>query len=109
MSIKDTLVIPTKENKMIPAKELSTMKETPYGEDAVNLFLSYLNTMINVIQAAKYGDDSYIIFGEEYYEEDTPESTYVLDSLRELGYYIEKKSMFNIDGEVQYSTVISWG
>lgn len=51
---------------MIPAKELSTMKETPYGEDAVNLFLSYLNAMLNVIQAAKYGDDSYTIFGEEY-------------------------------------------
>ena len=93
---------------MIPAKELSTMKETPYGEDAVNLFLSYLNTMINVIQAAKYGDDSYIIFGEEYYEEDTPESAYAIDSLRELGYHIEKKSMFNIDGECQYSTVVSW-
>ena len=93
---------------MIPAKELSTMKETPYGEDAVNLFLSYLNTMINIIQSAKYGDDCYIIHGEEYYEEETPESTYVVDSLRELGYYIEKKSMFNIDGECQYSTVISW-
>ena len=93
---------------MIPAKELSSMKETPYGEDAVNLFLSYLNTMINVIQAAKYGDDSYIIFGGEYYEEDTPESSYAIDSLRELGYYIEKKLMFNTDGECQYSTVISW-
>ena len=93
---------------MIPAKELSTMKETAYGEDAVNLFLYYLNAMLNVIQAAKYGDDSYTIFGEEFYEEETPESTYVIDSLRELGYYIEKKVMFNIDDEVQYSTVVSW-
>lgn len=93
---------------MIPAKELSTMKETPYGEDAVNLFLSYLNAMMNVIQSAKYGEDCYIIHGEEYYEEDTPESIYVLDSLRDLGYCINKRCMFNIDGECQYSTVISW-
>lgn len=84
------------------------MKETPYGEDAVNLFLSYLNAMMNVIQAAKYVDDCYIIYGEEYYEEETPESTYVLDSLRDLGYYINKKAMFNINSEVQYSTEISW-
>ena len=93
---------------MIPSKELANMKTEPYTEEAVDLYLAYLNAMMNVIQSAKYGDDSYIIFGEEYYEEDTPESTYVLDSLRELGYYIEKKSMFNIDGECQYSTVISW-
>ena len=94
---------------MIPAKELSTMKETLYGEDAVNLFLSYLNTMINVIQAAKYGDDSYIIFGEEYYEEDTPESIYVIDSLRELGYTVEKDCLLDFYGEPEYSTIISWG
>ena len=93
---------------MIPSKELANMKTEPYTEEAVDLYLAYLNTMINVIQAAKYGDDSYIIFGEEYYKEDTPESAYAIDSLRELGYYIEKKSMFNIDGECQYSTVVSW-
>jgi hypothetical protein len=93
---------------MIPYNELANMKTEPYAEEAVDLYLAYLNAMMNVIQAAKYGDDCYIVHGEEYYEEETPESTYVLDSLRELGYYIEKKSMFNIDGEVQYSTVISW-
>ena len=65
--------------------------------------------MMNIIQAAKYGDDCYIIHGEEYYVEDTPKSTYVLDSLRDLGYYINKKAMFNINSEVQYSTKISWG
>ena len=93
---------------MIPSKELANMKTEPYAEEAVDLYLAYLNAMMNTIQAAKYGDDCYIIYGEEYYEEETPESTYVIDSLRELGYYIEKKSMFNIDGECQYSTVVSW-
>lgn len=94
---------------MIPSKELANMKTEPYAEEAVDLYLAYLNAMMNIIQSAKYGDDCYIIHGEEYYEEDTPESIYVLDSLRDLGYCVDKKSMFNIDGECQYSTVISWG
>ena len=93
---------------MIPAKELSTMKTEPYAEEAVDLYLAYLNAMMNIIQAAKYGEDCYIIHGEEYYDEDTPESTYVLDSLRDLGYYINKKALFDIDGEVNYSTKICW-
>ena len=93
---------------MIPSKELATMKTEHYAEEAVDLYLAYLNAMMNVIQSAKYGEDCYIIHGEEYYEEDTPESTYVLDSLRDLGYYINKRAMFDIDGEVNYSTIISW-
>ena len=85
------------------------MKTEPYAEEAVDLYLAHLSAMMNIIQAAKYGDDCYIIHGEEYYDEDTPESAYAIDSLRELGYYIEKKSMFNIDGGVNYITEISWG
>ena len=93
---------------MIPSKELANIKTEPYTEEAVDLYLAYLNAMMNVIQAAKYGDDCYIIHGEEYYDEDTPESTYVLDSLRDLGYYINKKALFDIDGEINYSTKIYW-
>ena len=93
---------------MIPSKELATMKTEPYAEEAVDLYLAYLNAMMNVIQSAKYGEYCYIIHGEEYYDEDTPESTYVLDSLRDLGYYISKKVMSDINGEVNYSTEISW-
>ena len=93
---------------MIPSKELATMKTEPYAEEAIDLYLAYLSAMMNIVQVAKYGDDCHIIHGEEYYEEETPESTYVIGSLRELGYYIEKKLMFNIDGECQYSTVVSW-
>ena len=94
---------------MIPSKELATMKTEPYAEEAVDLYLAHLSAMINIIQADKYGDDCYIIHGEEYYDEDTYKSTYVLDSLRDLGYYINKEAMSNINGEVNYSTVISWG
>lgn len=94
---------------MIPAKELATMKTTMYAEEAVDLHLAYLSMMINVIQSAKYGDSDYTIFGDEYYEEDSPESCYVLDCFREGGYFIEKNSVFDINGECQYSTVISWG
>lgn len=93
---------------MIPAQELSTMNTVPYAEEAVDLFLSYLNAMMNVIQAAKYGDDCYTIHGEEYYDEDTPESTYVLSALRDLGYYIDKEALADASGEVGYSTVVSW-
>ena len=94
---------------MIPSRELENMKTEPCVEEAVDLYLAYINAMMNIIQAAKYGDDCYIIHGEEYYDEDIPESTYVLDSLRDLGYYINKEAMSDVDGEVQYSTVISWG
>ena len=94
---------------MIPSRELVTMNTEPYVEEAVDLYLANINAMMNIIQAAKYGDDCHIIHGEEYYEEETPESTYVLDSLRDLGYYINKEAMSDVDGEVQYSTVISWG
>ena len=94
---------------MIPSRELENMKTEPCVEEAVDLYLAYINAMMNIIQAAKYGDDCYIIHGEEYYDEDIPESTYVLDSLRDLGYYINKEAMSDINGEVQYSTKISWG
>ena len=93
---------------MIPAKELATMKTNMYAEEAVDLHLAYLNMMINVIQSAKYGDSDYTIFGDEYYEEDTPESCYVLDCFRESGYFINKNGAYDINGEYQNTTIISW-
>lgn len=93
---------------MIPAKELSTMKEIPYGEDAVDLYLAFSLTMLDIIHAAKDSREYFRIEDEEYYDRDTPESCCVLDCLEELGYTICKDIDWDAFGEPSFSTIISW-
>lgn len=93
---------------MITAEELRKMKTIPYGEESVDLSVATNLVMADIIYRAKDGVDYYRIEGGEYYERETPESCYVLDFLEDLGYYVDTDALFNIDGEVQYSTIISW-
>lgn len=93
---------------MITAEELRKMKTTQYGEDSVDLALAMNLVMVDIVYKAKDGMDYHRIEGEEHYDRETPESCYVLDYLEDLGYYVDTDAMFDIDGEVQYSTIISW-
>ena len=94
---------------MIPAKELSTMKDTPYGEESVDLALALYLVMVDIIYAAKDGKDYYYIDGEEYFDRESAESCYVLDCLEDLGYTVSKDAGWDAWGEPCYSTIISWG
>lgn len=92
----------------VTARELRGMKLTPLGEDVVDLSLAFHLTMVGIIFSAKEGKDCYYICGEDYYEEDTPESWYVLDCLRDLGYSVDKYLDWDSLGEPIYSVVVSW-
>ena len=94
---------------MVTARELREMKSTPLGEDVVDLFLALSLTMVGIIFSAKEGKSKYCIYGEEYYEEYTPESWYVLDCLKGLGYSVDKCLDWDSLGEPVYSVMISWG
>ena len=94
---------------MIKAKELREMNQHPYGGDSVDLYLAMNTVMLDIIYAAKDGKEYYIIDGEEYYDEDTSESCYVIACLDELGYTIDKDIEWDALGQPSFSTIISWG
>ena len=99
----------SREAIMVRAKELREMEQHPCGGCSVDLSLAMNLVMVDIIHAAKDGREYHRIEGEEYYDEDTAESCYVLDCLDELGYTVGKDVEWDAFGETSFVTVISWG
>lgn len=92
---------------MITAKELRFGINN--GFDSIDLYKMFSLVMADIINCAKDGCEYYRIEGEEYFHRETPESTYVLDCLEDLGYTVEIIVKCNLFGEYKYITIISWG
>ena len=95
-------------SSMVTARDLREMKSKTLGEDVVDLSLALHLTMVDIIYSAKDGKDYCYIYGEDYYKGDTPESWYVLDCLKDLGYSVDKCLDWDSLGEPIYSAIISW-
>lgn len=93
---------------MIKAKELREMKKQEYGEESVELYVALSLIMVVIIQSAKDDRSYHRIEGEEYFYGDTTESSYVLSTLEDLGYTVDRCVEWDAWGEPIFSVIITW-